>query len=222
VSVEVRCPSCGSEYLVGDSAATGEAGSFPCQTCGTMIEIRPAARPAAPPIAPPAAKAPVAPRPAAPAPSEVCCPRCGLHFIPDGAPAPRGARRTILLVEDLDYFIEIAKEALAGDYEIRTAGTVAEAKAVLSRGGIDLLLLDLTLAAGEDGLRVLRGPPGKTCPVLAFTARDEGELYGVGWERLRAAGVDDMIVKGINMGELLLRKVAELIGESPKADAASR
>jgi len=58
--------------------------------------------------------------------------------------------------------------------------------------------------------------------VLAFTARDEGELYGVGWERLRAAGVDDMIVKGINMGELLLRKVAELIGESPKADAASR
>jgi DNA-binding response OmpR family regulator len=155
----------------------------------------------------------VAPPPAA-GPAEVCCPRCGLHFAPEThAAATDGKRPTVLLVEDLEYFVEIARDALSGKYEVKTARSVAEARTELLRGGIDVLLLDVALEGGEDGLSLLREAPGKTCPVLLFTAQDESEMYGDGWDRLRALGVDDVVIKGINMGELLTRKVAALLGE---------
>ncbi|HJQ99834.1 MAG TPA: response regulator, partial [Candidatus Polarisedimenticolaceae bacterium] len=146
--------------------------------------------------------------------TEVCCPRCGLHFTAEGHAARGDQRRpTLLLVEDLEYFVEIARDALSGKYEVKTARSVGEARTELMRGGIDLLLLDLALEGGEDGLALLREAPGKTCPVLLFTAQDESEMYGDGWARLQALGVDDVVIKGMNMGEMLTRKVATLLGE---------
>jgi CheY-like chemotaxis protein len=163
----------------------------------------------APPLPPPPP-----PQAAEAASSEVCCPRCGLHFTPDARPAATDQRRqTVLVVEDLEYFIEIARDALSGKYEVKTARSVAEARAELVRGGIDLLLLDLALDGGEDGLALLREAPGKTCPVLLFTAQDESEMYGEGWARLQALGVDDVVLKGMNVGEMLTRQVATLLGE---------
>jgi len=127
-----------------------------------------------------------------------------------------------LLVEDMDYFIEIARDALAGRYDVKTARTLQEARAIIVQGGIDLLLLDLTLDGGEDGLRLLREAPGKTCPVLLFTAHDESEMYGDGWAKLLALGVDDVVIKGMNMGEALTRKVAALLGEPQPEDSFRR
>jgi DNA-binding response OmpR family regulator len=131
-------------------------------------------------------------------------------------------RPTLLLVEDLDYFVEIARDALVGRYELKIARTLDEARALLIQGGIDLMLLDVTLDKGEDGLRLLREPPGKTCPVLLFTAQDESDMYGDGWEKLRAQGVDDVVIKGMNMDEMLSRKVAEMLGEPLPEDAFLR
>jgi CheY-like chemotaxis protein len=145
--------------------------------------------------------------------ADVCCPRCGLHFTPEAHLASPDQRPTVLLVEDLEYFVEIARDALSGKYEVKTARSVGEARAELLRGGIDLLLLDLALEGGEDGLALLREAPGKTCPILLFTAQDESEMYGEGWSRLQALGVDDVVIKGMNMGEMLTRKVATLLGE---------
>ena len=54
----------------------------------------------------------------------------------------------------------------------------------------------------------------KPCPVLAFTAEDESEMYGEGWSRLQAAGIDDVVRKGMNVNEALLRKVAAALGEA--------
>jgi DNA-binding response OmpR family regulator len=143
--------------------------------------------------------------------------------VPGAQAAPReGGRPTLLIVEDMDYFVEIARDALAGRYEVRTARTLGEARAALSGGGIDLLLLDITLAGGEDGLRLLREPPGKVCPVLLFTAQDESEMYGEGWDHLRSIGVDDVVIKGMNMGELLVRKVGALLGEEAALDKTLR
>jgi DNA-binding response OmpR family regulator len=133
-----------------------------------------------------------------------------------------GGRPTLLIVEDMDYFIEIARDALASRYELRIAKTIDEARSQLVRGGIDLLLLDLTLEGGQDGLRLLREPPGKTCSVLLFTAQDESEMYGDGWARLQELGVDDVVIKGINMDETLSRKVAEMLGEPLTQDAFRR
>lgn len=219
MKIEVRCSGCGRGYLIDEAKVPPGGGQVPCQSCGTAIELK-SSRPVPPPPTRPA------PRSAAPVPSnadEVCCPRCNLHFVPDQKKLPKtSGRPTLLLVEDLDYFVEIARDALVGRYELKIARTLDEARALLIQGGIDLMLLDVTLDKGEDGLRLLREPPGKTCPVLLFTAQDESDMYGDGWEKLRAQGVDDVVIKGMNMDEMLSRKVAEMLGEPLPEDAFLR
>lgn len=210
MKIEVRCSGCGRGYLVDEARIPTGGGVVPCQSCGTAIELKPPRVTSRPPIAEIAAAPVEEPVPA----TEVCCPRCNLHFVPDGKSKPKSAGRpTLLVVEDMEYFVEIARDALGGQYELKIARTLDEARALLLQGTIDLMLLDMTLDRGEDGLRLLREPPGKTCPVLLFTAQDESEMYGEGWERLRALGVDDVFIKGMNMHEMLSRKVAEMLGE---------
>ena len=212
---EVRCQGCGRGYLVDEAKVPPGGGLVPCQSCGATIELKASRRPAPAP-----APAPKAASPERAGPAEVCCPRCNLHFVPDVTTKPKiSGRPTLLLVEDMDYFVEIARDALAGRYELKVAKTLDEARAHLLRGGIDLMLLDVTLEKGEDGLRLLREPPGKVCPVLLFTAQDESEMYGAGWEKLLAQGVDDVVIKGINMAEMLSRKVAEMLGEPLPQDS---
>lgn len=125
----------------------------------------------------------------------------------------------MLVVEDLPYFREMAADALGSRYEIRSATSVSEALAELGKGDVDLVLLDLVLDRGEDGLGLLRALPFKPCPVLLFTAQDESEMYGEGWDRLRSLGADDAVVKGMNMGEMLVRKIAALLGEPESGPA---
>jgi len=216
LKIEVRCGGCGKGYLVDETKIPPGGGLVPCQTCGLAIELK--ASPTVPKT--PASKR-VAPEPARA--SEVCCPRCNLHFVPDVKTEPKAlGRPTLLIVEDMEYFVELARDALAGRYELKIATTLDEARAMLIQGGIDLMLLDLTLEQGEDGLRLLREPPGKTCPVLLFTAQDESDMYGDGWAKLRALGVDDVVIKGMNMNETLSRKVAEMLGEPLPQDAYRR
>ncbi len=226
MKIEVRCGGCGKGYLVEEATLPAGGGYVPCQACGATIELKP--MPPAPLPNAPAGRAPVAPAAANPAGSsaptgEVCCPRCQLHFVPESwSEAKIAARPTLLVVEDMEYFVEIARDALASRYELKVARSLDEARAMLIRGGIDLMLLDITLERGEDGLRLLREPPGKTCPVLLFTAQDESEMYGEGWAKLRALGVDDVVIKGMNMNEALSRKVAEMLGEPLPQDAFRR
>ena len=144
---------------------------------------------------------------------DVVCPRCGMHFQPGDAPAASSQekRPTVLVVEDMAYFQEMAREALGAKYEVRCAKSVQEARSALTSGPVDLILLDLVLGDGEDGLSLLRGLPRKPCPVLVFTAQDESDLYGARWDELRALGADDLVFKGMHTGEMLVRKVDELL-----------
>lgn len=216
--IEVCCPKCGLAYLV-DESASGE--QLFCPGCSSPMRQQapraaaPSTRPAGRPIAAPAA-AP-APAPArATAPAEVICPRCQLHFVPgrSSTAAERSERATVLVVEDMAYFREIAVDALASRYEVKTATTVAEARALLTGGGIDLMVLDLTLDGGEYGSELLRTMLAKPCPILIFTAKDEAEMYGDTWDELQALGADDLVMKGMNAGESLLRKTAALLGDN--------
>jgi len=217
LKIEVRCGHCGKGYLIDEAKIPVAGGVVPCQSCGKAIELAAPKAVARPPVALPVPAAPPQP------PNEVCCPRCSFHFVPDANAKPTGpGRPTLLVVEDMEYFIEIAKDALGARYEVKVARSLDEARAVLVRGGIDLLLLDVTLERGEDGLRLLREPPGKTCPVLLFTAQDESEMYGDGWAKLKAMGVDDVVMKGMNMNEALSRKVTEMLGEPLPQDAFRR
>ena len=213
MKTEVRCGVCGKGYLV-DLGELSLNGSFvPCQSCGAKIALDIRSQPLRSSVATARPTAP--PREAAKPDreNEVCCPRCNHQFVPE--PKKKrltGERPTLLVVEDMEYFLEIARDALAERYELKVARSVDEALPLLTGGGIDLLLLDLTLDKGEDGLRLLR-ESAKSCPVLLFTAQDESEMYGESWANLRALGVDDVIIKGMNMDEALSRKVAELLGE---------
>lgn len=216
MKIEVRCTACGKGYLVDSAKVPASGGVVSCRACGAKIEIKPVAEPPAPaPSVRPAAAAPVPPTAAA---SEVVCPRCGLHFAPGSRRSAEGARRSVLVVEDMDYFFEMVRDALSGKYEVRHARTVAEAVEAARSEAPDVMLLDLTLEAGEDGLAVLRELPGRDFPVLVVTAQDESEMYGEEWQRLAALGVGDVVRKGMNMSETLLRKVAAALGEASPQD----
>ena len=238
MKVEVCCPDCDGGYLVDAEAV--EAG-LPCPGCGQRLDggssdgTDPVAQevgvdlPAASETDSPAVAAPpvtvetaVATAPAPHAISEVVCPRCNLHFKPrPGTQARVRAstdRPTVLIVEDLVYFREIAAEALQEEYEIKAVATKDGARAMLDRGGIDLLLLDLTLDGGEGGLDLLRELSSKPCPILIYTAQDESEIYGESWDKLRELGADDIVLKGMNVGDELTRKIGSLLGRDTNGD----
>jgi CheY-like chemotaxis protein len=218
MNVEVRCTQCGHSFLVDEHEV---GGNLVCPGCSAPMK-QSASPPAAAAPAPPSAAASARPpaQQAATAPAvrtgEVVCPRCQLHFVPRRAAAaePSGQRRTVLVVEDMEYFREIAQESLASRYEVKTAANVNEARAALSAGGIDLMVLDLTLDGGEHGVELLRTMVSKPCPIVIYTAQDESEMYGDSWDELQRLGADDLVMKGMNVGEALLRKVAALLGEN--------
>ncbi len=220
MKTEVRCPQCGKGYLLDPASVPPGGGFVPCVACGASIVIEGPKNAPAPPAPPTPAPAP---KGAPAAPGEVVCPRCGLHFVPAaGVLREPNRRATVLLVEDMPYFVEIAKDALGGRYDLRVASSVDDGLRELAKGGVDVLLLDVTLEDGEDGLRLLRSLPDKPCPILLFTAKDESEMYGDAWERLQALGVDDVVFKGLQVGETLARKVAKVLGETGSAGAARR
>jgi CheY-like chemotaxis protein len=179
----------------------------------------------------------------APSSTPVNCPHCGKSFIPEGAgtatadeaaasasttaeppggkpasgaaPLPRTAgRKTILVAEDTEFFLELVKETLGAQYRMLGARTKTEALELLGREPIDLVILDLTLEKSEDGLEVLANAEPLGLPCLIFTAGNEADLWGDGWTRLQAKGATDLLLKGMNIEEQLLNKVAALLASN--------
>jgi len=120
----------------------------------------------------------------------------------------------VLVVEDMEYFLDIARDALSEHYDVRTATTVEEALSHLRGGGIDALVLDFALGGSQAGMRILEAIQPKPCPILIFTAEEESDMYGETWERLKDLGADDLVRKEMNAGEILGRKVASMLGDS--------
>ncbi len=227
MKVEVRCNSCKCAWLVEEQAA---GGSMSCPMCETSIGPSTAPAPVAaaaavaatatavatatPVAADPVAAVTASAPPAQPDLSEVVCPRCKLHFNAAGQPEVETPieRHTVLIVEDLEYFREVASDALSVNYKVKTAQSAHEARMILAEGGIDLLLLDLTLDGTEAGRDLLMQLDPKPCPILIFTAEDETDLYDGTWEGLKALGADDLVIKGMQVGESLVRKAGELLG----------
>jgi len=225
MKIEIRCPACNKGYLI-DEELLGSA--LRCPACSTAIVVRvaPARKAAAATVSAAAggpggaatgtlAPAATGTAPQAGAAEEVVCPRCQLHFVPrrGAVRSAEGCRPKVLVVEDNAFFREVAADALGSEYEVISADSAAEARTYLARGDIDLMILDLTLDGPDSGLELMRSLPTKPCPVLIFTARDESEMYGDSWDELRKLGADDMVLKGMNAGELLVRKVGTLLGK---------
>jgi len=234
--LNVHCPGCSATYFVDETKVPHGGGRLTCRQCGQKWEIfrpdtvtmRSVARDSKPAAAPlpraVAARAVADPPPstrtrrarggASPPPAPVTCPKCGHSFAPaaESKPAPSaGGRKVILLVEDQKYFTEITREALGAEYRTVSVGTREEAMKVLESESPVLMILDLSLARGQDGRDLLKSLPNKDFPILIFTARDETELYGDAWEELKRLGADDIVHKGMNVGDELKRKVASLL-----------
>jgi CheY-like chemotaxis protein len=236
MKAEVRCPDCNSAWHV-DAPATGEMlcpscmkripldGSTTVRSVDPREQVLEHSGPSKPAVAPPVTGAGAtgstgAVTDAAPAGStpewmynEVVCPRCNLHFEPRRRPrAENVARKTILVVDDLEYFRQLAKEALEPTFVVETAATRAEAHEVLASKQIDLLVLDLTLDGCNAGRDMLSELSPKPCPILIFTAQDESEMYGENWDELKRLGADDLVIKGMQVAESLVRKASVLLG----------
>ncbi|GEM_PF-1500212 len=224
--IEVRCPACNHDYVLERENLPRGGGEIPCLACGAMIPVTVPPRPrvagtvhAGAVHGKPKSGAPR--QPAAPPPrssqeqEEVVCPRCHLHFRPrtELATDPQETRQTVLVVEDMEYFRRIARDALSEKYDVRTAESSEEALRIIRAGGIDLLVLDLTLDQDGGGMGILSRLQPKPCPILIFTAADESEMYGERWEELKKFGADDLVLKGMNVGDSLSKKVGEMLGE---------
>ena len=234
--LQVPCPACGGVQEVAESSVP-ENGVISCLFCGEQISFRQAPSQApsqsrshppvtgiykvpGSPLPPPQEDAgpslgalddwlPTGPVPEeSPSGSSVCCPRCGHSFDPE---AEATKRPTVLVVEDTEFFLTLATEVLGNRYRTLEARNAAEARKLLARERVDLLVLDLTLPDAE-GTEVLRALPNPDTPVLVYTSRDETSLLGEEWELLQALGADDVVHKGINIEETLSRKADDLLG----------
>lgn len=234
--MKVSCPTCGAGYTVAPEKIPSKGGRLTCPACRKQWSIFPpeagsdpadATRPARTRSRPdlPPAPAPL-PVTAPPASRQVACPKCGHEFVPRAAAppvpepaAPRrraparaaGERKTILLVEDQAYFSEVAREALGPAYRTVSVGTKEEALKIIESDPPQLMILDLSLARGQDGRDLLRAIPDKQFPILIFTARDETDLYGEPWRELKDLGADGIVLKTMNVGEELRQKVSDLL-----------
>lgn len=216
------CPSCGEMQSVAESDLPAD-GEMTCGDCGDVIRLR---SPSRNPPTRMAATIANLPRDRSSdsliridewddeedsSAANIACPSCGHQFDPSST---RPGRPTILVVEDTDFFLRLALDVLARDFETTAARTVREARDLLKVRSFDLIVLDLTLSDAE-GIDVLKALEDKTVPVLLYTSRDETALIGEEWTRLRALGATDVIHKGINIEELLLQKVEDLLAGAP-------
>jgi two-component system phosphate regulon response regulator OmpR len=103
-------------------------------------------------------------------------------------------------------------------FSVETAADAVALRAAVGRGGLDLILLDITMP-GEDGLSALRAlrAAGARVPVVMLTARGEVVDRVIGIEM----GADDYLGKPVDLRELearikaVLRRTSPELGEAP-------
>ena len=128
-------------------------------------------------------------------------PRMDIRTEPS-APPPR-----ILMVDDDPGIRDVVSDFLGKHgYAVETAGDSREMEAVLERGPVDLIVLDVMLP-GEDGLAICRRlAVGDAPPIIMLSAMGEDTDRIVGLE----LGADDYLSKPCNPRELLARVRAVL------------
>jgi two-component system cell cycle response regulator DivK len=123
---------------------------------------------------------------------------------------PDAARKTILIVEDVELNRDLLVQLLEEDYELLTATDGQAGVELARRERPDLILMDLSLPVvdGWEATRRIKTDAGlRGIPIIALTAHamrgDE--------ERARAVGCDDYLTKPID-DAALFAKLAKFLG----------
>lgn len=125
----------------------------------------------------------------------------------------------ILIVDDEPRIRDLIREHLVHEgFECAEAGDGSAALAVLSTGGIDLVILDIMMPF-MDGMTCLREIRARrlTVPVIMLTARSEEYDKLAGLE----GGADDYVVKPFSPRELVLRVKAVLARTMPREQGSA-
>ncbi len=113
----------------------------------------------------------------------------------------------VLVVDDEAAILRFLKPALeANNYEMTSAGTVADATKRIAAESPDIVLLDLGLPDGDGKEVIKRAREWSDVPIIVLSARERET------EKIESLdlGADDYINKPFNVGELLARMRAAL------------
>ncbi len=117
------------------------------------------------------------------------------------------ARTRVLVVDDEAAILRFLKLALeANDYEMSSAGTVAEALKRIAAESPDVVLLDLGLPDGDGKDVIRRAREWSSLPIIVLSARERET------EKIAALdlGADDYVNKPFSVDELMARMRAAL------------
>ena len=112
------------------------------------------------------------------------------------------ANTRVLVVDDEAAILRFLKPALeANNYEMTSAGTVAEAVKRIAADTPDIVLLDLGLPDGDGKDVIRRAREWSDVPIIVLSARERET------EKIESLdfGADDYVNKPFNIGELLAR-----------------
>jgi DNA-binding response OmpR family regulator len=115
----------------------------------------------------------------------------------------------VLVVEDDDVLREVMADGLrAAGHRVRAAADASSAFSALAEDAVDLVLLDVGLGAGPDGVEVCRRlrRDDHDVVVMMLTARDAEAEVVLALE----AGADDYVTKPVGLAELRSRVAAAL------------
>jgi CheY-like chemotaxis protein len=120
--------------------------------------------------------------------------------------------KKILIVDDRHEVRELVEVTLrVKDYQILEATSGEEAIEIVKAEKPDLILMDIMMPGGMDGLeatRILKNDPEtKECPIIMLTAKGQKVDREIGL----AAGAQDYFVKPFSPLDLI-KKVEEVLG----------
>ncbi len=111
-------------------------------------------------------------------------------------------RGRILIVDDDRFFTKVLKIILTGEtFEVHSAANLAEARALLGDVPFDIIISDLRIPDGNDGLALLQElrTKGDLVPFIMLTGYGEVDNYMMAMN----AGASDYLNKPVQAEELL-------------------
>ncbi len=148
----------------------------------------------------------------------------GLSYDSDSEPQPEESvearsitgRSMVLIVEDDNNSQRLIQFYVEADYDTCCAASVDEARRELDRNQVDIILLDLSLAGGEDGLTLARelrdSEKWKNLPIIAVTAH----AFTSDRDNVLASGCNEYLSKPVKQ-DILLEMMKRFLDPDPSS-----